>query len=104
MRQRGASREAKRLLYALAAGVENQRVEIDASEWKLTAESTGGVRAELADLLKEHTPPARPSDLWRILEHGVGGMLAHSQLYDALIRVGFPHGQRWLVPDLAKEV
>lgn len=104
VRERGASRDAKRLLYALAAGVSSQRVDVDASSWELAADSTEGLRRELANLLKDHVPPARTSDLWRLMVQGVGGMLSHTQLHDALGRVGLVREQRFLVPQLAKEV
>ena len=96
------SRDAKRLLYSLAAGVANQHVEVDASAWQLTAQSPADFRTQILGLMHSHEPPARLSDLWRLLTRGRGGALSYSELTDALTLVGLPKGLEWLGQQIAK--
>ena len=105
IRQRGASREAKRFLYGLS--MSEMAVELVGwTSWELPTTSTTAVRDYFRTMLREHQPPAKPSDLHRLLTRGKRGFMSVEQFQAAMYRIGlsskFEH--MWLVEALFREL
>lgn len=105
IRQRGASREAKRFLYGLS--VSGVAVELVGwTSWQLPTTSTTAVRMHMHALLRDHRPPAKPVDMYHLLTRGKKGNMTADQFRAAIHRIGLASGfeHLWLVEALFKEL
>lgn len=65
-------------------------MDLDVSTWQLPTTSVSEVRDAMMELLQQHSPPAKISDLFFLMSNGNGGTLDKDQFEAAMCRIGMP--------------